>query len=128
MLLPKRHEASQMVSPRERTAVGKQWQSAVRDNSQLSQYGIALQRIQNEMGKLRRRIPGGASAGQSGGLQFKGQYNGGAYKTQNMVIFTPDGQSPGTYIALQAVPSGQSPDVGFPYWVALPTSPSGVWA
>lgn len=127
-VLPKRHEGSQMNSPRERDAQGKQWKMSRTTDSQTGTLTVSINRMQNELGKLRRRTWGAASVASTGGIQFKGEYNNGVYKKQNMVIFTPDGQSPGTYISLKDVPAGQSPDVGFPYWVALPTSPSGVWA
>lgn len=125
---PRYHEASGLRSTRDQDATARQWirskTSGFNSGGTDRQMFFMLQKLNRQ----RRRVVGGGATSSSSGLQFKGQYNGGAYKTQNMVIFTPDGQSPGTYIALQAVPSGQSPDVGFPYWVALPTSPSGVWA
>lgn len=128
-VLPKRHEGSQMNSARERDAVGKQWKLSRTTDAQTGALHVAVNRMQNELGKLRRRVIGGGATQSTGtGMKFKGEYNGSGYKTSDVVIFTPTGQSSGTYIALKTVPSGQAPDVGFPYWVALPTSPSGVWA
>src|ERR1043166_8851083 len=48
------------------------------------------------------------------GLKFRGEYDPSAedYNAQNMVIFTADGGAAGTYIALQKVPAGISPDIG----------------
>lgn len=126
--LPKRHAGSQQDSPRERTAVGMQWQSNARDGSQLAIVMIALQRIQNELGKLRRRVVGGGGSRGSTGLVFKGEFDPStAYDASNMVIYTPAGGSAGTYISLQQS-QGVLPDTGSPNWVALPNSPPGVFA
>lgn len=89
---------------------------------------IALNRVQIELGKLRRRITGGGSS-TSTGMVFKGEYDSTkSYSIQNVVVFTNPGGSAGTYIALQTVSAGVSPDVGSPSWFAFPNSPPSVWA
>lgn len=127
-LIVKRHAGSQMNSPRERTATGKQWQLSGTAEAQGGVHGMALQRIMHEIGKLRRRIPGGAGGQQSQtGMTFKGEYTNKPYKAQNVVAYTPNSGSAGMYIALIAVPAGFPPDTGAPYWFAWPNSPPGMF-
>lgn len=80
-----------------------------------------------KLARQRRRVVGGGGSLPSSGMTFKGEYSGIAYDSQNVVSFQPDGQSPGLYIALQAVPAGQSPDIGAPYWMAFPVPAPGMW-
>ncbi len=127
-LVFKRHAGSQMDSARERTATGKQWQISATAEAQLSHHGVAITRISHELGKLRRRIVGGSgAAAQSTGMIFKGVYNGGAYKTQDVVAYTAAGSSAGMYIAIKSVPAGVLPDTGSPYWFAWPNSPPSMF-
>ena len=126
-LVFKRHAGSQMVSERERTATGKQWQISAQAEATIQHMAIAMERMQNEQGKMRRRIIGGGGS-TSGGMSFKGEYNGGPYASQNVVVFVPDGGAAGTYIALKGVPAGIAPDTGNPYWMALPFPPAGIFA
>lgn len=127
-LIAKRHGGSQMNSPRERTATGKQWQLSGTAEAQGGVHGVAIQRIMHEIGKLRRRVVGGGGGGVVQiAMTFKGEYNGGSYKTQNVVAYTPNGGSAGMYICTRNAPAGTPPDTGSPYWFAWPNSPPGQW-
>ncbi len=124
---PHYFEGSRLRSLRDRDAVSRAWilnrTTAHRNNSDSNQQFFANQKL----ARLRRRIVGGGTTSTSG-LVFKGEYNGGAYAANSMVVFTPDGGAAGTYISTKAVPAGVSPDTGNPYWIALPFPPAGVWS
>jgi hypothetical protein len=80
-----------------------------------------------KLARNRRRIVGGGGGSSSTGMVFKGEYNGGSYKTQDVVAFTPIGGSAGMFIALKPVPAGQSPDTGAPFWFSFPAPSPGMW-
>ncbi len=125
---PKYHESSYLQSFRENDSTPRQWirakTSGYNGGGQDRQIAVLTQ----QMNRMRRRIPGGSGSSSGTGMFFKGEYSGEAYSTQNVVEFVPDGQSAGFYIALKTVPAGQSPDVGFPYWMAFPAPAPGQWA
>ncbi len=79
-----------------------------------------------KLGRVRRRVVGGGASSTTG-MVFMGEYGGGSYDTQQVVVFTPTGGAAGMYIALQPVPSGQSPDTGAPYWFSFPAPAPGMW-
>jgi len=64
------------------------------------------------------------------GVVDRGEYDPSKtdYVAQNLVVFTPDGASAGSYLALQNVPAGITPDTGAPYWRAFPIQIPGMWA
>ncbi len=124
---PHYFEGSSLRSRRDSDAVTRAWaktkSTAHRNNAINNQQFFTLQKL----GRNRRRVVGGgASTGT--GMIFKGEYNGGAYSTQNVVAYTPTGGSAGMYIALTSVPAGVLPDTGSPYWFAWPNSPPGMFA
>lgn len=125
---PKWHESSGLQSIRESDATPRQWLRARKngDNSDAiaRQVGVLTQ----QMGRYRRRIVGGGGSANGTGLTFRGEYSGTSYPAQSMVIFTSDGGSSGTYVSIKSVPAGIAPDTGYPYWVALPFPPSGIFA
>jgi len=125
---PKWHESSPLQSFRENDSTSRQWLRASKNGYNTD--GIARQVgvLTQQMGRYRRRIVGGGASTSSGGMQWKGEYNGGSYKAQNVVTFTPNGASAGNYVALKDVPSGTAPDTGFPYWQAFSVPSPGVWS
>ena len=124
---PHYFQGSSLRSMRDADATARQWLRAKsvthNTNGTNSQQFFLLQKLARQ-----RRIKPGGSGSTSGGMSFKGEYNGGPYASQNVVVFTPDGGAAGTYIALKGVPAGIAPDIGNPYWMALPFPPSGIWA
>lgn len=124
---PKFHESSQLQSMRENDATGRQW---IRSRAMVGQSNGSdrqLSYLTQKLNRLRHRIPGGSGSSTATGMMFKGEYSGGAYKNQEVVAFTPQGQGAGMYVALRAVPAGQSPDVGSPFWFAFPAPAPGIF-
>lgn len=116
-----------MRSLRDADATARQWARSKRmvheSNASNGQLAFMVQKLNRQ----RRRVVGGGGSTPSSGMVFKGEYSGAAYDSQNVVSFQPDGQSPGLYLALKAVPAGQSPDIGAPYWMAFPVPSPGMW-
>lgn len=125
---PTFHQGSGLRSPRDADATARQWLRAKTANYNSGGTDRQMFFMLQKLSRQRKRIVGGGGSTTSTGLVYKGEYNGGAYDTQNVVEFTPDGASPGFYLALKPVPAGQSPDVGFPYWKAFPAPAPGQWA
>lgn len=65
----------------------------------------------------------------SGGMTFRGEYNGGPYSAQDVVVVRGGGPSAGAYVAARDVPEGNPPaypDIGI-YWVSLKGSEVIYW-
>lgn len=121
------HEGSGLRSVRDADRVSNWWKKNNGTANNLDGIYRSLFKLQIDLGRLRRRIVGGGGTSSTSGVDFKGEYDPTAsYKAKVIVIFTPDGGSPGTYISNQPV-SGISPDIGLPNWTAFPNSPPGMW-
>ncbi len=59
---------------------------------------------------------------------FYGDYDLAAIPAQKMVLYTPSGGAAGTYVSIQAVPAGITPDTLSPYWVKLPYESPGAYS
>lgn len=125
--MPTFHEGSGLRSPRDADATARQWLKAKTTTHNENGNNNQLFYMMQKLSRQRRRIPGGSGSTASTGMKWSGEYNGGSYKPQNVVTFTPDGQSAGNYVALRNVPAGVSPDVGFPYWQAFSVPAPGIW-
>lgn len=122
---PRYNESSGLRSSRDQDATARQWIRARTVGHNNGGTDRQMFFMIQKLNRSRRRVVGGGATPSSGGMVFKGQYDPStSYDAQNVVIFTPDGASAGTYVAMQAV-SGISPDVGSPNWVALPNMPAG---
>jgi hypothetical protein len=126
------HESSRLRSHRDSDVVPKIWQKNLRIEQQLYRACQAVEQMQREINRLRRRI-GSAEVSppsQGTGMIFRGIWNSATadYVSQNVVFRTPDGGSAGTYIGLlDNIPTGTAPETGAPWWAAFPYPPPGVW-
>lgn len=122
------NESSGMRSTRDGDATSRQWLRMRTIGRVQGGNDHQMFFMRQQLARMRRRIVGGGVAS-SDGVIFGGEWNpNNSYKKNTIVFFTPDGLSAGTYISLQQVIAGISPDVGAPNWVVFPSSPPGVWA
>lgn len=122
------HEGSSLRSVRDSDRTSNLWKR--HNGNQFNLEGVyrSLDKLHQDLGKLRRRIVGGGGTTSTSGMDFKGEYDPTkAYAAKTIVLFTPDGGSAGTYISNQKVVAGVSPDMGLPNWIAFPNSPPGMW-
>jgi hypothetical protein len=126
------HESSRLRSPRDSDVVQRAWRKNSTLELQVAKACQAIEQIQRELNRLRRRI-GAADVSPSTpgtGMIFRGIWNIATddYVSQNVVFRTPDGGSAGTYIGLlDNIPTGTAPETGAPWWAAFPYPPPGVW-
>jgi len=128
----KLHESSRLRSGRDSDVVPRIWQKGQAAENQIFRLAQAVEQLQRELNRLRRR--GGSTDAApattpSTGMQFRGTWvDTYLYNYQDVVFRTPDGGSSGTYIAVSDnVPMGTPPEGGAPYWANFPYPPPGVW-
>lgn len=118
--LPRFHESSKLRSPRDGDAVQKVWQKAVPLEKNAQRLAGAVELLQRQFDRLRRR---GAVAGTTG-MQYLGEWAVDVqYAPQHLVTRS----SLGEFICMTTPPVGTTPETGSPYWHALAQPPPGNW-
>ena len=123
------NESSQLRSDRDSDVVPRIWQKNRSNEQQLFRMSQAIEQLQRELNRLRRKR--GEEAGDNPPPQdwFLGEWNEDlTVVAQQAVTFTPSGGQAGTYVCILDAPVGTPPDTGTDYYVLLPNAPAGVWA
>ena len=121
------HESSRLRSQRDSDVVPRIWQKAAsvgQNNERLAQ---AVEQLQREFNRLRRR-KGSEEAPSQVNDWFLGEWNDTmVVLRQQAVTFTPSGGQAGTYVCIADAPVATDPSDAT-YYTLLPYPAPGVWA
>jgi len=125
----KPRESSRLRSPRDSDVAPRLWQKSASHEQQVFRLSQAVEQLQRELNRLRRRGGSESAPGTSSGMVFRGWWDAGEqYNSQELVFRTPSGGSAGAYIGLvDGIAIGTAPEAGAPDWAAFPIPPQGVW-
>lgn len=125
---PRFGEASPMRSTRDIDRPDRAWKKNQVTGLSLEALQRAIGKLQQDLGRLRRRVVGGGGGAATVAVDYGGQYDiTKDYEAKTIVRFTTAGGAPGMYISILKVPVGIPPDTGDPYWDVFASSPPGVW-
>lgn len=120
---PYRNESSRLRSPRDKDVTVRAWQMADVDSGNIRRMAQAIEILQRQLDRLRRR-GGTADQAPETFVWYRGDWDEDETYEANQAV---ERTGLGMFVSLQAVAAGVAPESGAPNWKYWYVAPPGVW-